>query len=88
MPTITLYVTEEVKKQLTQVIKQRSKKTGIRVSRGDILSPYIKNLYGSEFPKNGNGKAHIVGQSQATTITGEISGVMAGSGSAVEEVKS
>ena len=83
MPTITLYVTEEVKKQLTQVIERHSKRVGFKVSRGDILAPYIKRLHSVEFSKKN--KAHIVEQSQPTAmITGEVSGVMGGSVSAVE----
>jgi hypothetical protein len=66
MPTITFYATDEVAKQLERVIIRRSKKTGTTVSRGDLLVPHIRNLYKQEFPKNGNGGAHFVGQPTAT----------------------
>lgn len=87
MPTLTFYATDEVVEQLDKVIKRRSKLSGISVSRGDILVPYIKSLYRAEFPKNG--KAHIVGQAQATPIiTGEIAGMVKSEQSAsAQEVK-
>lgn len=73
MPTITFYVTDEVAKQLERVIIRRSKKMGITVSRGDLLTPHIRNLYKQEFPKNGNGNggAHYVGQSAVVEAKAE-----------------
>lgn len=82
MPTLTFYLKDDVAKQLERVIVKRSRKLGITVSRGDLLTPHIRNLYKQEFPKNGNGngKAHIVGASAPVEIKAE-------SVSAVEEVK-
>jgi len=89
MPTLTFYATDDVAAQLERIIKRRTKLSGISISRGDILVPYIKHLYHTEFPKNGNGKAHIVGQPPATPIiTGEVSGMVKGEQSAsAQEVK-
>ena len=68
-----------------QRIKVLRKRLGLSYSITGYLSDLILE---QPLPTIGNGKAHIVGQSQPSTIiTGELAGVMAGSGSAVEEVK-
>lgn len=72
MPTLTFYVTEEVKDKLEKLIEIRSKRLGFVVSRGDIIVPHIKNefdkeLIGKELKAKKNKKPVIV--------TGEISGV-------------
>lgn len=54
MPTLTFYVTDDVAKKLEKVIAKRADAIGIKVSRGDIITPHIKKLYKQEFP-NGNG---------------------------------
>ncbi len=70
MPTITFYATEEVKEQLDKLTKRRSKLSGNSVSRGNILVPYIKYLYHTEFSKSGNSKkAHVVGQAQPVIVS-------------------
>ena len=74
MPTITLYVTDEAKRQLDHIIRKRSKAIGKKVSRGDLLVPHITQLYKQEFPP----KAHLVGQPAPVVITGELSGVIVG----------
>ena len=64
MPTLTFYANDEVALQLEKLIEKRSKELGFTVSRGDILTPYIKQLFQAEFQpkkKNGNG-AHYVGK--------------------------
>lgn len=82
MPTITLYVTDEAKRQLDHIIKKRSKAIGKKVSRSDLLVPHINNLYKQEFPPK---TAHMVGQPAPVMITGELAGVVVGS--AAQEVK-
>lgn len=62
MPTLTFYVTDDVAKQLEQVLAKRSKRSGVTVSRGDLLTPIIKALHAEEYPKKpAKPAAHYVG---------------------------
>lgn len=71
MPTLTFYVTDDVAVQLQQVLRKRSQATGVKVSRGDLITPFVKKLHKQEFAKNGNGHAQPVAPAAVAEVNEE-----------------
>ena len=45
MPTLTFYVTDDVAKQLDDLVEFQTREQDRKVSRGDVLTPAIKKMY-------------------------------------------
>lgn len=71
MPTLTLYLTDETIKQLDEIVQIQTETEERRVSRGDVLTPYIKRTH-----RTLTASRRRVERKHQAPITGELKGIV------------